>query len=204
MLLPDRARPSRSESVALNLTKTLIQTATLWGLALWLAPLVLASLERSLYDWQLPAVSTWPVWTAFALLGGTGIYCGVLFVVHGRGTPLPLDSTTRFLVLGPYRWIRNPMAVFGIGQGLCVGLALRSPMVVVYSLTGGVLWHLVARPWEERDLEARFGEEYRAYRARVRNWVPRLKPYPKVLAMAKVEVGFRLPVEENELDDSMK
>ena len=40
-----------------------------------------------------------------------------------------------------------------------------------------MIWHLVARPMEERDLAARFGASYQAYRAAVRCWWPRLRPY---------------------------
>ena len=73
------------------------------------------------------------------------------------------------------------MALFGIGQGLIVGLLLRSPLVLLYSLCGGIVWHLFARPWEERDLLQRFGPEYEAYRRAVWNWLPRLTPYPRTV-----------------------
>ena len=32
-------------------------------------------------------------------------------------------------------------------------------------------FHFVIVPWEERDLEARFGAAYRAYKARVPRWL---------------------------------
>ncbi|HEX4607354.1 MAG TPA: hypothetical protein VH092_04035 [Urbifossiella sp.] len=40
---------------------------------------------------------------------------------------------------------------------------LASPAVVLYALSGGPVWNLLARPWEEWDLESRFGESYRRY-----------------------------------------
>jgi protein-S-isoprenylcysteine O-methyltransferase Ste14 len=33
------------------------------------------------------------------------------------------------------------------------------------------MFTFVIVPWEERDLEARFGEAYRAYKARVPRWL---------------------------------
>jgi protein-S-isoprenylcysteine O-methyltransferase Ste14 len=49
--------------------------------------------------------------------------------------------------------------------------------VVLYALAGGPLWHFLVRPWEETDLERRFGEPYRAYRAAVKCWLPRVRGY---------------------------
>lgn len=67
------------------------------------------------------------------------------------------------------------MAVAGILQGVAVGLLLSSWLVVAYALCGAALWHAFVRRIEEDDLERRFGEEYRRYRARVRCWWPRLR-----------------------------
>ena len=93
-------------------------------------------------------------------------------VTQGQGTPLPLDQTNRLVVGGPYRWVRNPMAVAGIGQGLAVAIAAQSWFVFGYALLGAIVWQFVVRPIEERDLESRFGQEYLDYRKRVRCWIP--------------------------------
>ncbi len=59
-----------------------------------------------------------------------------------------------------------------------MGLYLGSSAVLLYVIAGGVVWNFLVRPWEEADLERRFGDEYRAYRAQVRCWIPRRIPYP--------------------------
>ena len=82
------------------------------------------------------------------------------------------------VVTGPYRYVRNPMAVAGLTQGVAVGLWLGSPAVVLYALAGGPLWNTFVRPWEEEDLVTRFGEPYRRYRERVRCWIPTIRGYP--------------------------
>ena len=58
----------------------------------------------------------------------------------GKGTPLPLDSATNLVVSGTYKYVRNPMAVSGIGQGLAVALFLGSPSLC--------LWLMVALVWQ--------------------------------------------------------
>src|SRR5699024_12773340 len=89
----------------------------------------------------------------------------------GRGTPLPSAMPHRLVVAGPYRWVRNPMAVAGIGQGIAVGLLGQSWLVIAYALAGAVLWHLLVRPEEERDLASRFGADYEIGRASCRGRV---------------------------------
>lgn len=162
-----------------NIFKTLAQTAVMWSIFLSVLPILVSMIERSFFNWKLPAVPAEICWGGFALFGSIGIYSGMLFAVHGRGTPLPLDTATRFIVLGPYRWVRNPMAIAGITQGVWIGLLLRSPAVLAYCLAGAVIWHCFARPWEEKDLAKRFGEPYVLYRDSVRNWLPRVLPYQR-------------------------
>ena len=94
-------------------------------------------------------------------------------VRQGQGTPLPLDQTNQLVTRGPYRFVRNPMAVAGIGQGVCVSLIFWSLPILVYSLLGAVIWHVVVRPIEEKNLQSRFGQRYLDYRQAVRCWIPR-------------------------------
>lgn len=109
------------------------------------------------------------------LASALGLWSAWSIATRGDGTPLPSAMPNRLVVAGPYRLVRNPMAVAGILQGVAVGLLLSSWLVVAYALCGAALWHAFVRPLEEDDLERRFGEEYRRYRARVRCWWPRLR-----------------------------
>ena len=87
------------------------------------------------------------------------------------GTTHKLAGENAALVVeGPYRWSRNPMYM---GLTLIVlGIAIYGGSVpfllvpVAFLLT----LDLAFVPWEERRLEAAFGDEYRAYRQRVRRW----------------------------------
>lgn len=98
-------------------------------------------------------------------------------VVHGDGTPLPADATRKLVIVGPYRYVRNPMAIGSFAQGFAVAFFLGSPAVTLYVLVGSVGWNYFVRPWEENDLEWRFGAAYTQYRSQVRCWIPNLYAY---------------------------
>jgi len=175
-LIPARPRVARPASRAVNAAKTAVQIAVMWSLLLAAVPLVLAWGEDA---WGLARLPPRPRLGAglFVVMSLLGLATANVLVRDGQGTPLPLDTARKLVVSGPYRHVRNPMAIFGFGQGLAVGLWLGSPAVLAYTLVGMAVWQRLARPWEEADLEARFGEDYRRYRAAVPCWVPRLKPY---------------------------
>jgi protein-S-isoprenylcysteine O-methyltransferase Ste14 len=110
---------------------------------------------------------------AVTLASILGVLSAVAMSTLGRGTPLPSAMPNRLVIAGPYRWVRNPMAVAGIVQGAAVGLILSSWLVVVYAVAGSLVWNYAVRPLEEADLERRFGQEFVRYRDTVRCWVPR-------------------------------
>ena len=102
---------------------------------------------------------------------------GYFMVTRGDGTPLPVDATRRLVVVGPYRWVRNPMAFASLVQGAAIGIVAGSPLVLLYIFVGALMWNYGARPWEEHDLEAKFGADYAHYKRHIRCWTPRLQPY---------------------------
>jgi protein-S-isoprenylcysteine O-methyltransferase Ste14 len=110
-----------------------------------------------------------------AAASALGVWSAVSMSSRGQGTPLPSAMPARLVIAGPYRFVRNPMAVAGIAQGVAVGLVLGSWLVVLYALAGSLVWNWVIRPLEEQDLEHRFGDEFRTYRRRVACWVTRVR-----------------------------
>lgn len=156
-----------------HLLRTLAQIVVFWGLFLGVIPAVLAALE---VRWGLSVAFSSPlVWTGGALLAAAsalGVWSAVAMNVNGDGTPLPAAMANRLVTAGPYRFVRNPMAVAGFAQGVAVGFVVSSWLVVVYAALGSLLWNYAVRPLEEADLEARFGDDFRRYRAAVRCWVP--------------------------------
>jgi protein-S-isoprenylcysteine O-methyltransferase Ste14 len=117
------------------------------------------------------------------VVGAVLIGCGLalvgwtvaLFVHEGRGTLAPWDPTSKLVVRGPYRHVRNPM-ITGVGTILAgEALLFRSwgiaTELVVFALVNAVYFPLV----EEPGLQQRFGAEYEEYRARVPRWLPRVR-----------------------------
>ncbi len=78
---------------------------------------------------------------------------------------------------GPYAYVRNPMAIGGIIQGIAVGVYLGSWLVLIYALLGIPTWHFFARLSKESDMRDRFGVEFENYKQSVRVWLPRLTKY---------------------------
>ncbi len=160
------------------LAKTFAQIVVVWGLILFVFPALIVRLETKLGIAQF----TFPLQKIiapllFILLSSIGVSGAITMAKIGRGTPLPLDSATKLVVAGIYSFVRNPMAISGIGQGLAVGLFLGSPLVLLYALMGGAIWQVIFRPLEEDDLLERFGADYENYRANVRCWIPRRKKF---------------------------
>jgi protein-S-isoprenylcysteine O-methyltransferase Ste14 len=180
MLSYFRGREARPASRGWNVLKTLSQTAVFWSVFLVLLPAGVFALEGAmgLGGWRFPSTAgAWGGSVLFVLGGSLGLTSGVVMAVQGRGTPLPADCPRELVVAGPYRHIRNPMAVAGLSQGVAVGIFLGSPAVIAYALAGGPIWNCFVRPWEEADLEGRFGETYRGYRKAVRCWLPSFPGY---------------------------
>lgn len=176
MIKAVRGREARPAPVLRNVAKTLAQTAVFWTIFLFLIPTALVVVEGAVAPpgWGFRSSAlTWLGGPLFVAGGALGLTSGMVMAVRGRGTPLPADCPRELVVAGPYRYVRNPMAIAGLSQGVAVGLVLGSPAVVAYALLGGPAWDLLVRPWEEADLDRRFGEPYRRYRAAVRCWIPR-------------------------------
>ncbi len=176
-----------------HVTATAVQIVVFWGLFLGVFPLVIATAE---HRWRLHPTLPAPLVDGLAVVGAVvfamasalGIASAAAMSTKGDGTPLPSATANRLVVAGPYRSVRNPMALAGITQGAAVGLAMSSWLVVVYAVAGSVVWNCVVRPLEEADLEARFGDDFRRYARQVRCWVPRW-PVPARVGAVPVRPG---------------
>jgi protein-S-isoprenylcysteine O-methyltransferase Ste14 len=125
-------------------------------------------------DLSPAAVVGIPLIAAGALLVATTIR---LFVSVGRGTLAPWDPTKRLVVLGPYRYVRNPMISGVLFVLLGEAVAFASPRLFVWFGAAFAINAAYIPLVEERGLEERFGEDYRTYKSRVPRWLPRLRPW---------------------------
>src|SRR5206468_12404583 len=93
------------------------------------------------------------------------------------GSLAPWNPPKQLVVVGLYRYCRNPM-ITGIYAMLTgEALALRSPWVAGWAALFmiGMTSHIVFQ--EEPLLRDRFGESYDDYCKHVPRWLPRLIPY---------------------------
>jgi protein-S-isoprenylcysteine O-methyltransferase Ste14 len=113
------------------------------------------------------------------LLAGAFLGYAALGKYHsdkGDGTPVPFIPARELIKTGPYGLVRNPMFILHaagvIGLAFLVG-ALRFTFGVVPSFLFLNLNYL--KNVEERDLEERFGEEYKIYRKKTPFIIPDLR-----------------------------
>ena len=139
---------------------------------IYLLPLVAGLvLDRRLHVPFLPRRVARPL--GWALFGSSWVVGGwFIRTIQKADTPIRTDRPVPSLVTdGPFRYTRNP-GYLGLAM-LYAGIAtLRNSLwailvlpVVVYVIGREVIGR------EERYLERTFGEEYLAYKARVRRWV---------------------------------
>jgi protein-S-isoprenylcysteine O-methyltransferase Ste14 len=98
--------------------------------------------------------------------------CLFVFVHFGRGTAAPFDPPRRFVAVGPYRFVRNPMYIGGFMVILGAGFILLSTSIAAWAGVFFGVMHLFVILYEEPSLERRFGASYRDYQRRVRRWLP--------------------------------
>lgn len=173
---PFAFRPAAVRSTpSMNVVFTFTQIVVFWGLFLVVFPLVIVVLERR-WAVALPFPAFIVPFGVIVLIAASalGISSAAVMSTLGDGTPLPSAMPNRLVIAGPYLWVRNPMALSGIVQGVAVGLVLSSWLVIAYAMAGSLLWNYAVRPLEEYDLEQPFGDGFRRYRETVRCWIPRV------------------------------
>jgi protein-S-isoprenylcysteine O-methyltransferase Ste14 len=138
----------------------------------------IALIIRDRYDADVPVV--FPEWISIAGLvliaagGLLALTCVGVFVILGKGTAAPFDPPKRFVAVGPYRVVRNPMYVGAFFAILGFGLFLNSLAVLLFGLLS-LLWvHGFVALYEEPTLRKKFGEEYDAYCRTVNRWKPKV------------------------------
>lgn len=160
------------------LVKTFTQIVVVWSIILGVFPYLITIVEDRLGIGRLHFSFQWPVAiVVFLSFSSIGVYSAYIMSRIGKGTPLPLDHASDLVIAGPYAYVRNPMALSGIGQGLAVALFLGAPLVALYALMGSAIWQLIFRPLEEDDMAKRFGEPYTEYKNAVKCWVPKASSY---------------------------
>jgi protein-S-isoprenylcysteine O-methyltransferase Ste14 len=136
--------------------------------------------DRVIYAVPMP----WSLLFRLAQLGGVAGLVGALFVTdvfrfagisqaiaYLSGEPLPLESGP-LQVKGMYAVVRHPLYLFSL---LAIWPTPTLTLNMLLFNIGATLYFVVGSRIEERRLEKRFGDAYRAYRQQV----PWLVPVPR-------------------------
>ena len=127
-------------------------------------------------DWLMPAyvltvLLTWPervIIAAILFVVGAALAFPALRGFHAVGTHVePWKPASALVTEGIFAWLRNPMYVGLTLFLVALSLALASDWILVMTIGFVLVIHFGVVLREERYLEAKFGDSYRQYKARV-------------------------------------
>ena len=107
------------------------------------------------------------------LVGGSLalLWCVRDFYVAGKGTLAPWSPPLRLVVVGLYRYTRNPMYVAVVLVLLGWAVSFGSPGLHLYAVIVAVAFHVRVLRGEEPWLARTHGAEWREYAGRVPRWL---------------------------------
>jgi len=160
----------------LSTLASLMVGAAFFALWFWLLPPWLGfrvDMARARWRW----IAAVPSVLGFAV----ALRCVWDFGWTGRGTPAPIVPPQKLVVVGFYRYVRNPMYVGFIagwvGLWVVFGRAnLTAATVAAVAMLGVALF---VRLYEEPTLRQKFGADYEEYCRNVPRWLPRVRPWTK-------------------------
>ena len=154
---------------------SLLAGAAFLGLWFWLLPQWLGFRVETAGAARLRWLAAIPSVLGFAV----ALRCIWDFGWTGRGTPVPIAPPRKLVVVGFYRYVRNPMYVgFASGWiGLWIIFGHANPVAIgaVAAVALGI--HLFVLLYEEPTLRKKFGPDYIEYCGNVNRWWPRLRAW---------------------------
>ncbi|HMD16697.1 MAG TPA: isoprenylcysteine carboxylmethyltransferase family protein [Terriglobales bacterium] len=156
---------------------SLVVGAAFLALWFWLLPIWLG------FRVDLEGAARWR-WIAAvpsALGFAVALRCIWDFGWTGHGTPAPMVPPKRLVVVGFYRYVRNPMYLgFFVGwAGLWVMFGRANLVAIAGACAAALAVALFVLLYEEPHLRKIFGPEYEEYCRNVRRWVPRMRAWHK-------------------------
>jgi steroid 5-alpha reductase family enzyme len=175
--LPSQPAPSEPQHLERWLTTlaSLVAGAAFLSLWFWLLPRWLGLEAKAAHGepWR------WPAAIPSALGFTVALRCIWDFGWTGRGTPVPVAPPQRLVVVGFYRYVRNPMYVgFAAGWiGLWIIFGHANPGLIASVAAVALGIHLFVIFYEEPTLRGKFGDDYLEYCRNVRRWRPRIRAW---------------------------
>jgi protein-S-isoprenylcysteine O-methyltransferase Ste14 len=131
-------------------------------------------------------------------IGYVNIIIGIIAIISGgflalwtifaqiklaSGSPFPMIPTKKLIIVGPFKYCRNPMTLGTIivysGVVILIGSYTALFVIVIFSLMLIVYLKLL----EEKELEMRFGQEYLEYKKNT--------PFILPISIVKVEKAYK-------------
>jgi protein-S-isoprenylcysteine O-methyltransferase Ste14 len=107
------------------------------------------------------------------MIGGiVAVWTIVIQITLASGTPFPMLPTKKLLVVGPFKYCRNPMTLGTIIAygGIAILIGSFSALLAVAVLAAILIGYL--KTIEEKELQMRFGSEYIEYKRRTPFIIP--------------------------------
>jgi protein-S-isoprenylcysteine O-methyltransferase Ste14 len=149
-----------------------------------------------------PLIASVDPWRGERVCGGAAVlalgavvvgWCIRDFYVAGKGTLAPWDPPRRLVVVGLYRYVRNPMYVGVLVAVAGWALVGGSPAVAAYAVALAIAFHVRVVVHEEPWLARRFPSAWPAYASSVRRWLPRATPAALGSPPASPPAGVETP-----------
>lgn len=142
-----------------------LHIAAPWGL----------SLLSTRHGWTRKRPGPWNLLTLIMVIPGLAATIWMV-TVHYRTSPdtfMEFQQSRKLITPGLYAFSRNPMYVIELTFWFGWALFYGSLTVLIGFLFWFVMFRFVIVPWEERDLEKRFGEVYLRYQQQIPRWLGR-------------------------------
>lgn len=108
------------------------------------------------------------------LLGGPlAIWTIITQIQLASGTPFPMLPTQRLLIVGPFKYCRNPMTLGTVDAYLGVAILVGSISALLSVVLFAALLITYLKTVEEKELELRFGNEYVEYKKTTPFMIPK-------------------------------
>ena len=154
---------------------SLVVGAAFLALWFWLLPLWLGFKVDAVGAARWRWIAAVPSVLGFAV----ALRCIWDFGRTGHGTPAPMAPPQRLVVVGPYRYVRNPMYLgFYAGwAGLWVIFGRANVAAIVWACAILAAVALFVMLYEQPTLRRKFGADYEEYCRNVPAWIPRMHPW---------------------------